>query len=152
MDAKLLQRVMDLAEKTGDRVIVVNPKTGVAHAVVPFDDYEKMAQGTASLRDLDDSFDFDGASDIGRDDEDDSEDISRIHFEEAEEETESDGVKTDSDRLTSAQIEAIEKVAIEEVMAEKIAKESQKEAGGITPLDVLDDEANEEQYYLEPLE
>jgi hypothetical protein len=30
MDADLLKRVMNLAERTGDRVIVVNPESGTA--------------------------------------------------------------------------------------------------------------------------
>jgi hypothetical protein len=154
MDAKLLQRVMDLAEKTGDRVIVVNPKTGAAHAIMPFDSYEELVEGgTASLRDLGDEFDF-SETDIDEDDEDREVcratgiDLDDLHDESVLERSR----EKDDKIITKEEIGAIEKAAMEEVMAEKIAQQSQKEAGGLTPLDVLDDEANEEQYYLEPLE
>lgn len=130
MDAELLQRIMDLAEKTGDRVIVVNPKSGAAHAVVPFDAYERMATGSASLRGLE--------GDFAPHDEDET-----IHVM-----GEESGIK---ETLVS-RLEEIERQAIKNDFEDNIVKVSQKEAGGLTSLDVLDEGADEEQYYLEPLE
>jgi len=48
------KRVLNLAERTGDRMIVVNPESGEAHAVLPLDAYEALVEGDASLRDLED--------------------------------------------------------------------------------------------------
>lgn len=153
MDAKLLQRVMDLAEKTGDRVIIVNPKSGTAHAVVPFDAYEKMAEGTASLRDLGDGFDF-MESDV--EDECELSTESGINLEAMPEDLSFDEpevvIKVETPKAVAPRPEAVKEPASVEEIIEKMTQESQKEASGLTPLDVLDDEANEEQYYLEPLE
>jgi len=45
MDARYLERIMALAERTGDRVIVVDPATGSAFALLPFEAYERLAGG-----------------------------------------------------------------------------------------------------------
>jgi hypothetical protein len=150
MDAKLLQRVMDLADRTGDRVIVVNPESGTAHAIVPFDAYEDLVKGRASLRDLEyglNDMDFDcEESEMG--DGDEIGDLDDIDFNAITEEA----IKKEVAKAAAPVVEEIKNPIIEEEIVQKIAEDSQKEAGGITPLDVLDDEANEEQYYLEPLE
>jgi hypothetical protein len=140
MDAKLLQRIMDLAEKTGDRVIVMNPKSGTAHAILPFDAYERMAQGNASLQDFQDA-DPGPLEPVGM-----ADDIEDLHPHEEPEEAGGIG------EMLAVRMEEIEKRAIREDVALIKAQPSQKEATGLTSLDVLDDEANEEQYYLEPLE
>ncbi len=141
MDANILQRVMDLAEKTGDRVIVVNPQTGTAHAVVPFDDYERLVADPAILPTLKKMGDY---SDPLTDDEISGEEFDRLVEE--------------IDKEVAAEIKAekaAKEPAINEEISEinrKIAEESQKIVENPAPLDVLDDEANEEEYYLEPLE
>ncbi len=114
----MLQRVMDLAERTGDRVIVVNPESGVAHAILPFDAYEELVDGgTASLCDLNDDLDL--------------------------------STPPSASPMTD---EEIEKAVQHDLEIIKMAEQSEKETGGASVLDVLDDEANEEQYYLEPIE
>jgi hypothetical protein len=40
----------------------------------------------------------------------------------------------------------------QEISAWNTAQQSQKEIDDLAPMDVLDEEANEEQYYLEPIE
>ena len=142
MDSELLQRVMDLAERTGDRVIVVNPESGAAHAILPFDAYEELVDGgTASLRDLEDEDDQDLDLDELEELEDIMPDVLRSD----------EPVKAPSSTAPATD-EEIEKMVEHDLEILRSAEQSQKEAGGVTPLDVLDDEANEEQYYLEPIE
>jgi hypothetical protein len=142
MDAKILQRVMDLADRTGDRVIVVNPENGTAHAVVPFDAYEKLVSGQASLKDLSDESVSDEIETTENEATD--EEFSRL-VEEIEKEAVTEAVAT--------RIEETKPVIIKtEEINEKIAEESQKMSTATPPIDIIDNEANEEEYYLEPLE
>ncbi len=154
MDAELLQRVMDLAEKTGDRVIIVNPKTGSAHAVLPFDAYEKMAQGKASLRELAEGYEDaeDNDDDIFADDATEGIEAPFFHEENNESAKDDRGSRDAISNSLVARMEEIEKMASKAPPADKMPELSQKEAGGMSSLDVLDDDADEEQYYLEPLE
>ncbi len=143
MDSKLLQRVMALVEKTGDRMIVVNPESGQAHAILPFDAYEELVEGTAHLEDLD--------FDESEDNEDKGDEIADF------DDLMSGIMVPDSHEMmpkrpSPAVQKEVEKIIEKEIEADKMADESQKEAGGISSLDVLDEEANEEQYYLEPIE
>ncbi len=133
MDAKLLQRVMDLAERTGDRVIVVNPQSGEAHAIMPFDAYEELVDNRASLRDLFNEGMDDGPRRAGAPD----------FLSEAEVPPKPIQTMTD---------EEIEKAVEHDIEVMKMAEASEKNEETSTPLDILDDEANEEEYYLEPLE
>jgi hypothetical protein len=127
MDAELLQRVLNLAEKTGDRVIVVNPESGEAHAVLPLDAYEELVEGDVSLRELGD---WAGDNENGQLDFDDF-----------------------KQKITPpATDEEIGKLVQHDLDIIKSAEQSEKEAEATTPIDMLEDEANEEQYYLEPLE
>ena len=144
MDSKLLQRVMDLAEKTGDRVIVVNPKTGAAHAVMPFAAYEKLVKNTASLRSLEEGWDYS--------DEDEEEcpickaegiDLDELADDEDEKETGNEEIPS---------VEELNRIAEEALKDDKKPEISQKLRDDLAPLDVLDDQESEEQYYLEPLE
>jgi hypothetical protein len=130
MDSELLLRVMKLAERTGDRVIVVNPESGKAFAVLPFEAYEKLADGSVGLQTLDDANDlvFPGEEELGIE------------------------VERESAALPEETAKAVEKKLADEIATWNLAKESEKELENTTPLDVLDDEANEEQYYLEPIE
>jgi hypothetical protein len=149
MDAKLLQKVMDLAEKTGDRVIVVNPKNGTAHAVMPFAAYEKLVSNTASLRNLGDDQDYLGDSESDEDEEecllckemgidsDDSDDDVKL-------------LEADDDEIPS--IEELNRISEQVLRVDKKPELSQKIADDLAPLDILEDQENEEQYYLEPLE
>ena len=113
---------------------------------MPFDAYEELVDGgTASLRDLDDDFDF---KDKAKDDDNDIADLDDLMSgimvpDKATKEALQDKPMTD---------EEIEKAVKHDLDLIKMAEESEKEAGGTTHLDVLDDEANEEQYYLEPIE
>ena len=130
MDAELLQRVLNLAERTGDRVIVVNPESGEAHAVLSLDAYEDLVdgvEGDVSLRDLED---WSG--------DNESEQLDFDDFKQ---------------KITPpATDEEIEKMVEHDLGIIKSPEQSQKEEEITTPIDALEDEANEEQYYLEPLE
>jgi hypothetical protein len=138
MDAELLQRVLNLAEKTGDRVIVVNPESGEAHAVLPLDAYEDLVDGVendVSLRELGD---WAGDNENGQLDFDD---------------LISEPSTKDEQKIPSpATDEEIEKLVQHDLDIIKLAEQSEKEAEVTAPIDMLEDEANEEQYYLEPLE
>ena len=152
MDANLLQRIMRLIERTGDRMIVVNPESGKAHAVLPFDAYEKLADGRASLLDLVDDecdplfeneFNDDLAEPAGDEDKAMREiaEIEKMVEEELKresEETAKSGEKTDK-----IDVEAINK---------ELAEESQKISKNPLPLDALDDQVGDDQYYVEPIE
>jgi hypothetical protein len=151
MNDKLLQRIMRLIERTGDRMIVVNPESGKAHAVLPFDDYEKISAGQASLLDL-----VDGECECEDDDEfpwnlnDDKNDEDKI-FDEItaiEEEVAKESEKMPKDPIF------VEKKEDEGVDAinKKLAEESQKISANTIPLDALDDEVGDDQYYVEPIE
>ena len=151
MNDKLLQRIMRLIERTGDRMIVVNPESGKAHAVLPFDDYEKISAGQASLLDL-----VDGECGCEDDDEfpwnlnNDNDDEDKI-FDEItaiEEEVAKESEKTPKDPIF------VEKKADEGVEAinEKLSEESQKISINPVPLEALADEVGDDQYYLEPIE
>lgn len=142
MDAKILQRVMDLADRTGDRVIVVNPENGTAHAVVPFDAYEKLVSGLASLKDLNDECCSDEIEAI--ENEVTGEEFDHL-VEEIEKEVIAEVAKPKTEELRPQPIKT-------EEINEKIAEESQKMSTATPPVDILDNEANEEEYYLEPLE
>ena len=114
MESDLLSRVMRLAEKTGDRIIVVNPQTDSAFAVVPFDAYEQLA-GTDTPKGV--------------------------------------GLTV----LSENSVETMSREALvdrinQEISAWNTSQQSQKEIDDVLPMDVLDEEANEEQYYLEPIE
>jgi hypothetical protein len=149
MDAQLLQRIMRLIERTGDRMIVVNPESGKAHAVLPFDDYEKISAGQASLLDL-----VDG--ECGDDDEfpwnlnNDKDDEDKIFDEIAaiEEEVAKESEKIPVDPIF---IEKKEKEDVEAIN-KKFAEESQKISVNPIPLEALDDEVGDDQYYVEPIE
>jgi hypothetical protein len=152
MDANLLQRIMRLIERTGDRMIVVNPESGKAHAVLPFEAYEKLADGRASLLDLVDDecdplfeneFNDDLAEPAGDEDKAMREiaEIEKMVEEELKresEETAKSGEKTDK-----IDVEAINK---------ELAEESQKISKNPLPLDALDDQVGDDQYYVEPIE
>jgi len=146
MDSKLLQRVMALVEKTGDRMIVVNPESGQAHAILPFDAYEELVSGKASLKDLD--FDEDEINESDKEIADFDDLMSGIMVPD-----EPKKVVVASQKQVINEPPTVNSVenSLESVI-DKMADESQKEAGGISSLDVLDDEADEEQYYLEPIE
>lgn len=50
---KQLQRLIDLSNKTGDRLIVFDPvNPGQAYVVMPIGDYEKIAVGQSEVRGL----------------------------------------------------------------------------------------------------
>jgi len=110
MDADLLKRVMTLAERTGDRVIVVNPESGTAFAVLPFDAYEKMGSGDVGLRSLEPS------------------------------------------EVESLSREALVDKINQDIATWNSAQQSEKEGVDAVGMDILDDAAQEEQYYLEPIE
>jgi len=155
MDSKILQRVMDLAEKTGDRVIVVNPLSGRAHAVVPFASYEKLVKNQASLRDLEDERDYsDDLDDFDEDFEIEDEEecpickATGINLDDLDDDKES--IATEDDEIPS--VEELNRISEEALKDEKKPEQSRKIADDLAPLDVLEDEENEEQYYLEPLE
>jgi hypothetical protein len=135
MDAELLQRVLNLAERTGDRMIVVNPESGEAHAVLPLDAYEALVEGDASLRDLED---WSGDNESEQLDFDDI-----IAAPNAKEEQKKTPQSIDRE---------IEKIVEHDLDIIKLAEQSEKEVEATAPIDALEDEANEEQYYLEPLE
>jgi hypothetical protein len=152
MDENILQRVMDLAERTGDRVIVVNPRSGKAHAVLPFDAYEKLADGRASLLDLvDDEYDplfenefaDDLAGPVADEDKamEEIAEIEKIVQEELSRES-SEKVKKD-EKDGKIDIEAVNK---------ELAEESQKISENPLPMDALDDQVGDDQYYVEPIE
>jgi hypothetical protein len=163
MDAKLLQRVMDLAEKTGDRVIIVNPKSGNAHAILPFDSYENLVANKASLRDLEDDFVFSEDSGDGDDDclvcRESEIDLNELdEIEKGEEGMEQatflkKGIVREEPMInpvSPAEVHApVQKPQLD---VEKISELSQKDVDVAASLDILEDEENEEQYYLEPLE
>ena len=139
MDAELLQRVLNLAEKTGDRMIIVNPESGEAHAVLPLDAYEELVEGDVSLREL---------GDWAGDNECD-----KIDFDDFIVEPETKAEPKKSEPLSEANTEEeIQKLVARDLEAIKKAEQSEKDINGPAPLDTLEDEANEEQYYLEPLE
>ena len=135
MDAELLQRVLNLAERTGDRIIVVNPESGEAHAVLPLDAYEALVEGDASLRDL---------GDWSGDNESEQLDFDDIIA--------APNAKEEEKKTPQAIDREIEKIVEHDLDIIKLAEQSQKEEEINSPIDALEDEANEEQYYLEPLE
>jgi len=135
MDAELLQRVLNLAERTGDRVIVVNPESGEAHAVLPLDAYEALLEGDASLRDLED---------WSGDNENE-----QLNFDDI---IAAPNAKEEEKKTPQAIDREIEKIVEHDLDIIKLAEQSQKEEEINSPIDALEDEANEEQYYLEPLE
>jgi hypothetical protein len=139
MDAELLQRVLNLAERTGDRMIVVNPESGEAHAVLPLDAYEALVEGDASLRDLED---------WSGDNEGDKFDIDDFIVE-SEVKTETKNTSSSPAPTTDSELEKLVQHDLDII---KSAEQSQKETEATAPIDALEDEANEEQYYLEPLE
>ena len=148
MNDKLLQRIMRLIERTGDRMIVVNPESGKAHAVLPFDDYEKISAGQASLLDLVDgeceNEDDDGFLWNSKDDEDKIlDEIAGI-----EEMVAKESEKKPIDPIF---VEKKEEGGVEAIN-EKLAEESQKISISAVPPDALDDEVGDDQYYLEPIE
>jgi hypothetical protein len=138
MDAELLQRVLNLAERTGDRMIIVNPQSGEAHAVLPLDAYEDLVEGGASLHDL---------GDWAGDNEGDRFDIDDFIVE-PEVKTETKKTPSSPEPITDRELEKLVQHDLDII---KMAEQGQKEVEAATPLDVLEDEANEEQYYLEPL-
>jgi hypothetical protein len=135
MDAELLQRVLDLAERTGDRMIIVNPESGEAHAVLPLDAYEALVEGDVSLRDLEDWTEDDEGEQLRFDDT-----ITEPN------------AKVEQKNPPRAINEEIEKMVQHDLDTIKSVEQSQKDVEVDAPPDVLEDEANEEQYYLEPLE
>jgi len=110
MDEKLLSRVMRVSEKTGDRVIVVSPQTQRAFAVLPFEAYEGMVEGRASLVDL-------GSETV--------EEMSRN--------------------------ELVDKIN-HDIAIWNSAQQREKEEGDGVQMDIIEEEEQEEQYYLEPIE
>lgn len=136
----MLQRVLNLAERTGDRMIVVNPESGEAHAVLPLDAYEALVEGDASLRDLED---WSG--------DNDDEEAFKIDDFIVESESKNEPKKT-APPASPMTDEEIEKIVQHDIDIIKMAEQGQKEVENTAPLDALEDEANEEQYYLEPLE
>ena len=139
MDAELLQRVLNLAERTGDRMIIVNPQSGEAHAVLPLDAYEDLVEGGASLHDL---------GDWAGDNEDDEFDIDDFIVE-SEVKTETKKTPSSPEPVTDRELEKLVQHDLDII---KMAEQGQKEVETPALLDALEDEANEEQYYLEPLE
>jgi len=139
MDAELLQRVLNLAERTGDRMIIVNPQSGEAHAVLPLDAYEDLVEGGASLHDL---------GDWAGDNEDDEFNIDDFIVE-PEVKTETKKTPSSPEPITDRELEKLVQHDLDII---KMAEQGQKEVETPAPLDALEDEANEEQYYLEPLE
>ncbi len=139
MDAELLQRVLNLAERTGDRMIIVNPQSGEAHAVLPLDAYEELVEGGASLHDL---------GDWAGDNEDDEFNIDDFIVE-TEVKTETKKTPSSPEPITDRELEKLVQHDLDII---KMAEQGQKEVETPAPLDALEDEANEEQYYLEPLE
>ena len=136
MDAELLQRVLNIAEKTGDRMIIVNPESGEAHAVMPLDAYEELIDGDVSLREL---------GEWAGDNE--PEEIELNDFMNEPE------IKiAPKEPVAPIKDEELEKIVKHDLDIIKSAEIGQKETEPTPPLDVLEDEANEEQYYLEPLE
>ena len=138
MDARLIQRVMDLAERTGDKVIIVNPKSGQAHAILPFDAYEDLIVSGASLQELEDLEDQAGDNDDGE-----------LAFDDFIAEP---ARKVESEKTPPATLEELEKMATHDLNILKSADLSEKDVEETNPIDIMDSEANEEQYYLEPLE
>ena len=139
MDAELLQRVLNLAEKTGDRMIIVNPESGEAHAVMPLDAYEELVDGDVGLREL---------SEWAGDNEE-----TPVELDDFMSEPE---IKIVPEK-TAAPAPAIKEEELEKLVQHdleiiKLAEQGQKEVEVNPPLDALEDEADEEQYYLEPLE
>ncbi len=129
-------------------MIVVNPESGKAHAVLPFDDYEKISAGQASLLDLVD----------GECDPEDDEDFSFISDDDEDkvlrEIAEIDELVAEENKKPVAepvQKEIKEKEDVE-VINKKLAEESQKISENPAPPDALDDEVGDDQYYLEPIE
>ena len=47
-----IEKVLQLAKKTGDRLIVLDSATGSAFSILPLEDYEKMITGVTNSRDL----------------------------------------------------------------------------------------------------
>ena len=151
MDANLLQRIMRLSERTGDRMIVVNPESGKAHAVLPFDDYEKISAGQASLLDLVDgecSFDDDDEFDWSVKDDKDDEDKILDEIEAIQKMVAEEDKKIVAEPIIVTKKEEIGLEAINE----KLAEESQKISASATPPDALAEETTDEEYYLEPIE
>ena len=140
MDGELLQRVLDLAEKTGDRMIIVNPESGEAHAVLPLDAYEDLVHGDVGLREL---------SEWAGDNEPEE-----IDFDEIMHEPEIKiAPKASASSVAAPKDEnELEKLVQHDLDIIKMAEIGQKDDEAVLPLDALEDEANEEQYYLEPLE
>jgi hypothetical protein len=139
MDAELLQRVLNLAEKTGDRMIIVNPESGEAHAVMPLDAYEELVDGDVSLREL---------GEWAGDNEPE-----QIELDDFMNEPEIKIVPEKTVAPTPAIKEGeLEKIVQQDLEIIKLAEQGQKDVEVNPPLDALEDEADEEQYYLEPLE
>jgi len=139
MDAELLQRVLNLAEKTGDRMIIVNPESGEAHAVMPLDAYEELVDGDVSLREL---------GEWAGDNEPE-----QIELDDFMNEPEIKIVPEKTVAPTPAiKEEELEKIVQQDLEIIKLAEQGQKDVEVNPPLDALEDEADEEQYYLEPLE
>jgi hypothetical protein len=149
MDDKILLRAIRLAGKTGDRLIIVDPSSGTAHAVLPLDAYEKLANGIASLHVLSDNnlenslpeetcLDSDFDADILEDFEDKP-------FKAVPASEKGNKLSENNEKNIDATIEK----ALSEL---KMAEQSKKEEIPTVPMDILDNEADEEQYYLEPIE
>jgi hypothetical protein len=120
-------------------MIVVNPESGEAHAVLPLDAYEALVEGDASLRDLED---------WSGDNEGDKFDIDDFIVE-SEVKTETKNTSSSPAPTTDSELEKLVQHDLDII---KSAEQSQKETEATAPIDALEDEANEEQYYLEPLE
>jgi hypothetical protein len=139
MDAELLQRVLNLAERTGDRMIIVNPESGEAHAVMPLDAYEELVDGDVGLREL---------SEWAGDNEE-----TPVELDDFMSEPE---IKIVPEKTAvpapAIKEEELEKLVQHDLEIIKLAEQGQKEVEVNPPLDALEDEADEEQYYLEPLE
>ncbi len=139
MDAELLQRVLNLAEKTGDRMIIVNPESGEAHAVMPLDAYEELVDGDVSLRELQEWSGDNEEAPVELDDFMNEPEIKIVPEKTAA-------------SVPAVKEEELEKIVQHDLEVIKLAEQGQKDVEVNPPLDALEDEADEEQYYLEPLE
>lgn len=139
MDAELLQRVLNLAEKTGDRMIIVNPESGEAHAVMPLDAYEELVDGDVSLRELQEWSGDNEEAPVELDDFMNEPEIKIVPEKTAA-------------SVPVVKEEELEKIVQHDLEVIKLAEQGQKDVEVNPPLDALEDEADEEQYYLEPLE
>ncbi|MFH1632338.1 MAG: hypothetical protein ABIA47_04990 [bacterium] len=141
MDNFQLQRLIKLAQRTGDTLIVAGE--GEPVVVMPVDQYEELVGFGGDLDWVGDDFDeIDGIEDLPFDD------IPVPAMEWHDEDD--DDIDSDGDQpITVEEINAITEAAMLELEAEKAAEKDLET--GEKP-EITDSESGEERFYLEPIE